>query len=86
MLDPTKRCLHCTFYDDFDSLCKAHPPAYAGDIVDQYGDKVCHYSQPIIERAWAETCGEWQAAQPGKTAEERRAEILFAAKLDKQDK
>lgn len=84
MRDPSKKCLHCAFYDDFDSQCKAHPPAYAGDRIDEYGETVCHYSQPIIECAWSETCGEWQAAQPDKTAEERMAELRLAWELDKR--
>ena len=84
MRDPSKKCLHCAFYDDFDSQCKAHPPAYAGDRIDEYGDTVCHYSQPIIDYAWSETCGEWQAAQPNKTAEERMAELRLAIELDKR--
>lgn len=84
MLDPSKRCLHCAFYDDFDSHCKAHPPAYAGDRIDEYGETVMHYSQPIIDLAWAETCGEWQAGQPGKTAEERMDEIRMVIELDKR--
>ena len=85
MLDPSKRCLHCVHYDDYDSFCKAHPPAYAGTAIDEHGQTVRFYSQPIIECAWAETCSEWQAAQTGKTAEERLAEIRIAAKLDEED-
>lgn len=79
MLDPSKRCMHCAFFDDFDSQCKAHPPAYAGEIFDQDGSRVTHYSQPVIELEWAETCGEWQPAQPDKTADERMDEIRKAA-------
>ena len=84
MRDISKRCMHCASYDDYDMKCKAHPPAYAGDTEDCDGDTVPHYSQPVIAYAWAETCDEWQAGQPEKTADERLAEIRFAASLDKQ--
>jgi len=84
MLDPTKRCMHCAFFDDFDFKCKAHPPAYAGDTFDPDGDKVPYYTQPVIDCEWSETCGEWQAAQPNKTADERMAEIRLAAKMDSE--
>jgi hypothetical protein len=73
--------MHCTFFDDFDSKCMAHPPAYAGDSYNEDGYKVAYFTQPIIDREWSETCGEWQAAQPNKTADERMAEIQLAAKL-----
>ena len=76
--------MHCAFYNDFESLCQAHPPAYAGLGKDQYGDTVTFYSQPIIELEWAETCGEWQDGHPGKTAYDRMAEIAHAAGLHKQ--
>lgn len=84
MIDASKRCMHCTFYDDFNSQCQAHPPAYAVEFKDEYGDTVTRYSQPIIELEWAETCGEWQDGHPAKTADERMAEIRHAAGVDKQ--
>jgi hypothetical protein len=79
MLDPTRRCMHCAFFDDFDSKCKAHPPVYAGDTLGS--DVVTYFTQPIIDFAWSDTCGEWQPAQPNKTADERMAEIRLAADL-----
>jgi hypothetical protein len=79
MLDPTKRCMHCAFFDDLDSKCKAHPPVYAGDTVGSCEDNVTYFTQPVIDCEWSETCGEWQAAQPNKTADERMAEIRLAA-------
>ena len=84
MRDQSKRCMHCAHYDGYDMKCKAHPPAYAGETQDFDGDTAPYYSQPVIEYAWAETCGEWQAGQPEKTADERMAEIRLAANLDKQ--
>lgn len=83
-MDETKRCMHCYFYDDFDSQCKAHPPAYAGRIEDGDGEMMTHYSHPIIDLHWAETCGEWRDANPSKTADERIAEILHAAECDRR--
>lgn len=76
--------MHCAHYDDYEAKCKAHPPAYAGDSEDFDGDKVPYYSQPVIEYAWSESCGEWQDGYPGKTADERFAEIRLAATLDKR--
>ena len=84
MIDPSKRCMHCAFYDDFDSKCKAHPPAYSGETEDPDGETVSYYTQPIIEYHWSDTCGEWQDGYPGKTADERFAEIRHAASLDKR--
>lgn len=82
MIDPSKRCMHCAFYDDFNSKCKAHPPAYSGETQDEDGEMISYYTQPIIDYHWSDTCGEWQDGYPGKTADERFAEIRHAAGLD----
>ena len=78
MIDDGKVCMHCKFFDGFDSICKAHPPAFAG-YRDEDGEQVREFAQPVIDRDWAASCGEWQASDPGKSLEERRREISHAA-------
>ena len=79
MIDDGKVCMHCAFFDGFDSVCKAHPPAFAGYSRDEDGEQVREFVQPVIDRDWSESCGEWQASDPGKSLEERRLEIHRAA-------
>lgn len=80
------RCLHCLHYDELDSTCKAHPPAYAGDIEDEDGEVYAHFVQPIIEHAWVTGCSEWRAAAPEKTENERLLELVMAAKAHKKSR
>lgn len=81
MIDDGKVCMHCAFFDGFDSVCKAHPPAFAG-YREEDGEQVREFVQPAIESEWAESCGEWQASDPDKSLEERRREIHRAAVED----
>ena len=81
MIDDGKVCMHCKFFDGFDSICKAHPPVFAG-YRDEDGEQVREFVQPAIESEWAESCGEWQASDPDKSLEERRREIHRAAVED----
>ena len=76
MIEDGKVCMHCKFFDD--SICKAHPPAFAG-YRDEDGEQVPVFVQPVIDVEWAESCGEWQASDPAKTLEARRVEIHHAA-------
>lgn len=79
MIDDGKVCMHCKFLDG--SICKAHPPVFTG-YREEYGEQVGEFVQPVIDRDWAESCGEWQVADPDKTLEERRREIHRAAVAD----
>lgn len=81
MIDDGKVCMHCKFFDGFDSTCNAHPPVFAG-YRDEDGEQVREFVQPAIESCWAESCGEWQASDPDKSLEERRREIHCAAVED----
>lgn len=81
MIDDGKVCMNCAFFDGFDSVCKAHPPAFAG-YREEDGEQVREFVQPVIDRDWSESCGEWQVSDPGKSLEERRLEIHRAAVED----
>lgn len=74
-MDDFRRCCNCRHYDDFDSRCKLNPPAYAGDRRDDYGETVSYWSQPIIETAWAEWCGQWHPADESQTESQRAEQI-----------
>jgi hypothetical protein len=75
-MDDTCRCCNCFFYDDFEARCKLYPPAYAGRYVNEDEERVPYYSQPIIETAWAEWCGQWKPADENQTREQRAQQIL----------
>jgi len=75
-VDDTCRCCNCFFYDDFEGRCKLYPPAFTGRAKDENGDTYARYDQPIIERAWAEWCGQWKPADASQTSEQRAQQIL----------
>ena len=79
-----RRCCNCRYYDDFDSLCKLNPPVYAGTYTDTDGEQTKSWSQPVIEMAWAEWCGQWQPADENQTEEQRKAQILSLMEEDKR--
>lgn len=82
MNDNLRRCCNCRFYDDVDVRCKLNPPVYAGRVRDEYGDRVQHWAQPIVDTAWAERCGQWEAADEDQTDGERYAQIMSLIQAD----